>query len=66
MKKEDAIKPCPFCGERMKLVGHEFPDDCYISCKVCMASGPSAPDLLGAANQWNIREEELLKSEQIN
>lgn len=62
MKKDDVLKPCPFCGETLKLAGHEYPDDCYIACKVCMCAGPTAPDLLGAANQWNIREVDFIDS----
>ena len=57
MKKNIALKPCPFCGSSsIKLESETNSNLAYAFCKECVSIGPSADNMFEAAYNWNNRE----------
>ena len=50
------LKPCPFCGGKAKLVGHERFHEYYVYCNNCMAASWDYETSEEAANAWDNRQ----------
>ena len=48
------LKPCPFCGEELKLVVEQA-GMWYVRCGNCQTFGPSATEDYQAIDIWNER-----------
>lgn len=54
----EALLPCPFCGEASDLNVHVYgngEDDAYVQCRECTTCGPDGGDREGAIAKWNHR-----------
>ena len=52
----ERLRPCPFCGEVMKLQSFGSTEDVYVQCQTCSTTGPNGVDLECAVLQWNKRD----------
>jgi Lar family restriction alleviation protein len=60
MDELNELKPCPFCGERAKVLRNRSAggigrDGYYVQCELCHAEGPFDFGKSGAIEQWNTR-----------
>lgn len=51
------LKPCPFCGELIRILTRDLSDQFYVECETCQAMGPTGGEMNSAVIQWNSRAE---------
>ena len=52
----DNIDKCPFCESHKTVLLNEYPNNWYVHCCNCRASGPVKKDAREAKEAWNKRK----------